>query len=108
MVRWNEVYSRFLTASEWTGKPGPYTITEVALEQMQGGSNPGQRKITIRLDDLEQLLVVNTTNAAILRDAFGDEAEDVMGQKIKVHVQSVRGPQGPTKGFRLEALKPTK
>lgn len=80
-MRVSETYqtSNFIRASDITA-PKILTIRSVAAQQLKDGKT----KLALSFDEIEQVLLLNRTNAAIVADAYGDEANEWPGQKIKL------------------------
>ena len=104
----NDMYpSKYLKAEDLRGKDGKgwreyqLTVKNVGLEEMGGESN--EKKWVLHFEKAEKGLVLNRTNAQTLADAYGDESDEWLGQKVVLFVMTVTTPQGPKPGIRIRA-----
>jgi hypothetical protein len=81
--------SRWLKALDIKGKRIPVTLANVAEEEVGDGVKP-----VLYFEGKEKGLVLNKTNAEILKDAYGPETDDWAGQKAILGTHKVRGRDG--------------
>lgn len=90
--------SKWLKATDIKGKRVPVTIKDTVMEEVGDGEKP-----VLYFRGKDKGMVLNKTNAHILREAFGRETEEWAGQKIVLSTLRVRGKDGqPTDGLTIE------
>jgi hypothetical protein len=67
----------FMKATDLGGKAHRYKIKSIGQEEV-GGDN----KVVMRFDEDDRALVLNKTNASILRDIWGEELDDWVGNPV--------------------------
>lgn len=75
----NELFApRFFTASDFATERS-FLIDSLKVLPV---NTSGETKPVLRFRDVEQGLVLNRTNASVLADAFGEEADDWIGKPV--------------------------
>lgn len=90
--------SKWLKALDIKGKKVPVAIADVIMEEVGDGMKP-----VLYFKNKEKGMVLNKTNADILREAFGPETDEWLEKKIILTTHRVRGRDGnPTDGLTIE------
>jgi hypothetical protein len=77
-VKYSELFKgSFLKAADLGGKPRRYTIDSVGMEKVGDDQKP-----VIRFQEADQSLVLNKTNGSVLREAWGDEIDNWVGNQV--------------------------
>ena len=76
--------SKYLKGSDFPA-PVQYSITGVAMEQMQDGTS----KPAVSFNETQQLLILNKTNSMMLASFLGSETTGWPGNKIELFAEAV-------------------
>lgn len=94
----NAFPSKWLKAADIKGRKVPVMVADVVMEEVGDGMKP-----VLFFKNKEKGMVLNKTNSDILKDAFGPETDEWVGQKITLGTHRVRGRDGnPTDGLTIE------
>ncbi len=81
-VDWDELYpGRFVKAGELLGKKVTLTITDVALDELEGDKGK-QIKGVVSFEESTKQLALNKTNGICLRAMFGRKLSEWVGKKV--------------------------
>ena len=87
MSKFAQSESSDLKAADFVGKNLKVTISAVEVRHFEARDNqPATDKPALRFEGKEKALILNTTNARILCDAYGDESEGWIGKSIGLSV----------------------
>jgi len=67
----------------------PLTIKDVTEEKIGKEGEKEKRKLLIHFAETDAKLVLNSTNNAIISDAFGDDTDGWLKKKIKLRTSKV-------------------
>lgn len=94
----NEFPSKWLKAADMAGKRIPVTLDRVAREEVGSDMKP-----VLYFQGKEKGVVLNKTNAEILKEAFGRETEEWTGKEIILTTHKVRNAEGTlVDGFTIQ------
>jgi hypothetical protein len=102
--------SKFLSASDIKSVGGKKRarIGGVEVAELRQDSGGTRRKFVVHFEGLDKGLVLNVTNASVLRDALGKDARRWVGADIGILVEPVTFGSKRVDGLRLRVLaKPT-
>lgn len=96
--------SKYISAADLRGQEVPVTISNVVIEQVQGNQVVEDRPIAY-FQGKNKGLVLNKTNAGVIRDAFGPETSNWYGRQLMLYTVQTQTPRGePTQGVRVRAI----
>lgn len=81
------------------------TIKSVSLEDMQG--DKGEQRWVLYFRERDKGMVLNVTTIRVLEQAFGDDSDEWIGNKVKVYVDPNVSFQGKVVGG-LRLMPPKK
>lgn len=94
----DEMYpSKWLRASDLSGKRVKLTIGSVGMEQFQDGTS----KPCIHFPGKDKGLILNKTNATAIAGAYGPDTDGWLGKSIELFSMKVQGPSGLVDGLRV-------
>ncbi|MEM3855243.1 MAG: hypothetical protein QXV17_09775 [Candidatus Micrarchaeaceae archaeon] len=101
MVNIEDIYgpSEYLKAADLPPKPVKYKIQDVYTDTFFQ-NNTVVTKVVLALEGTKKHFIVNRTNAYILADMFGKEADAWKGKEITVVKQLIKMSDG-TEGFTI-------
>jgi hypothetical protein len=77
-MKFNDAYKgSFIKTADLNGKVRRYTIKSIGQEEVGDES-----KVVMRFDEDDRALVVNKTNGSVLKEAWGDELDDWVGNVV--------------------------
>jgi len=83
------------------------TIVKVERENVAPKDQPPEYKLVMSFDELAKVLILNKTNMDCLREAFGDETANCIGQQVILYVDpTVMFANKRVGGIRLRAKRP--
>ena len=93
--------SRFLSKDDVT-KSRILTIESVEMEEVESEDGKAEKPICYFVEDDSKPLILNKTNAEVLRDLFGEDSENWATNPIEVyHDPSIRFGTKKTGGIRV-------
>jgi len=99
------IQSKFLRKEDFE-EDAVCTIRGVKLEEMQGNSS--ETRWVLYFKELQKGMVLNTTTIRVLEQAFGDDSDAWVSQKVMVYVDPNVSFQGRiVGGLRLRTPKKT-
>lgn len=102
MASVKDFYKRkLLAAKDLKGKTIVGKITAVNPETATGKDSDGSTKLVIELDDGEQRIQLNKTNALALSKELGDDFDTWIGKKVKVSAIDTMFNNSPVKGLAV-------
>jgi hypothetical protein len=81
--------SKFVKAADLNGKPVTLTITKLVIEKL-GHGNEAENKPVLYFERATKGMVLNRTNAMIIANLYGDEADQWAGNRICIYPTKVR------------------
>lgn len=106
MPNMNDMFpSKYLRADDLRGPNGrgwrefELAIRSVDLEEMGGEAN--EKKWVLHFERAEKGMVLNRTNAQSIVDAYGEDSDTWIGERVVLFVMTVNTPQGPKPGIRI-------
>ena len=91
--------SAYLSASE-VASPLTLTIHSVA-DVMVGHDEDRKLRAVMAFDEIDRKLIVNITNWNVLAEAFGEDSEDWIGNRIVLVSEPVLFKNKPARGIRV-------
>jgi len=92
--------SKYLKSEDLKGRRVQCVIDSVEVEEM----SDGVQKPCLTFKGREKSMVLNKTNADVLKAAFGPETNDWQGQKGELFTQQVAFKGQMTSGLRLSPI----
>jgi hypothetical protein len=80
-----EFPSKYVKAADLNGRPKQMTMTYAEREKFGNGESG----LALHFQDEEKALILNKTNATVIRDAYGDDTENWRGRKITLYSEKV-------------------
>jgi hypothetical protein len=98
--------SKFLSASDIKAVGGKKRakISKVEMAELRQDSGGTRRKFVIRFDGMDKGMVLNQTNAGILKDALGKNPARWAGAEVGILVEQVAFGNKRVDGLRLRVL----
>lgn len=74
--------SKYLKAGDLGDEDHPVVIDRVVMEEINSQNGATERKPCMYFQNRQKGLVLNLTNANTISDAYGDDSDDWIGQKV--------------------------
>jgi hypothetical protein len=104
----DQIYgSRFLSAGHIIAKGGKLRAKIAKVEMVDVRQDSGtRRRIALYLQGVDKPLIVNQTNACVLRDGLGKNPSRWRGAELGVYTEQVAYQGKRVPGLRLKVLRP--
>ena len=96
--------SKYLSAVDLGDRKIKAKILRVAAADLRQQDGTTRKKSVLTLEDQDKLLVVNMTNSAILKDAFGANPQKWVGRTVGLKSVPRTMAGKPTKGLEVVIL----
>ena len=96
--------SNYLKADDLEGKAHELQIAECALEWLGQGKDKEQKPVLF-FEGAKKGLVLNVTNATVIREAYGKETNDWAGKPVEVYPTQVEFRGKLVDGIRVRVPK---
>jgi hypothetical protein len=101
--------SNYLKSSDVPGDPGEgelvYTITNVKVEDM-GQDEDAERKPVLYFREIDKGMVLNKTNASVVKGLYGPETDDWTGERVTIYIAEVTFQGRLVPALRIRSRKP--
>jgi hypothetical protein len=101
-----EFSSNWLKSADLNGKEMIVTINSSEIESFKEEDGTKRKKVILAFDEIDQKLIVNTTNRDVLVELFGDDTDDWTGRKIILYVTKVTYAGKRVDGLRIRDRLP--
>lgn len=101
-----EFSSNWLKSADLNGKETVVTINSIEIESFKEEDGTKKKKVILAFDELDQKLIVNTTNRDVLVELYGDDTDDWVGQKISLYVTKTTFAGKRVDGLRIRDRVP--
>jgi hypothetical protein len=103
-MRISDIYtSKYFKATDVPSTGVTYVIERGFREEMNKTTPDGEKiyKPAVKFKGLRKLLILNATNADIIKSSYGDEMDHWAGKSLTLRLEPTRYQGRPTKGIRV-------
>jgi hypothetical protein len=101
----NEAYSsKYLTATDVGDRKVKAKIVKVTPEQVRQQNGTTKKKLQLHTDAFDKGLLLNTTNSAILADAWGRAPKNWLGRSVGIFTEMKQMAGKPVRGISVRVL----